>query len=65
MKESIRAFLAKHIKAYNVKNDDDIFALDAVTGKKIWEYNSDIPQVNTLICCTCARERRISKLAGH
>jgi len=30
MKESIRAFLAKHIKAYNVKNDDDIFALGLV-----------------------------------
>ena len=30
MKESIRAFLAKHIKAYNVQDDDDIFALGLV-----------------------------------
>ena len=31
--------------------NDDIFALDGKTGKKLWEYNSDIPQVNDLICC--------------
>src|ERR687886_2056698 len=31
--------------------NDDIFALDAKTGRKIWEYFSDIPQVNDLICC--------------
>jgi quinohemoprotein ethanol dehydrogenase len=25
--------------------------LDARTGRKMWEYSSDIPQVNDLICC--------------
>ncbi|MBV9895726.1 MAG: PQQ-binding-like beta-propeller repeat protein, partial [Chloroflexi bacterium] len=28
-----------------------VTALDAKTGKKIWEWDSDIPQVNDLICC--------------
>jgi quinohemoprotein ethanol dehydrogenase len=36
---------------YIPTGNDDIFALDAKTGKKIWEYSSDIPQVNDLICC--------------
>jgi quinohemoprotein ethanol dehydrogenase len=36
---------------YIPTGNDDIFALDAKTGKKIWEYNSDIPQVNDLVCC--------------
>src|SRR5258708_14942609 len=36
---------------YVPTGNDDIFALDAKTGKKIWEYNSDIPQVNDLVCC--------------
>jgi quinohemoprotein ethanol dehydrogenase len=36
---------------YIPTGNDDIFALDARNGKKIWEYNSDIPQVNDLICC--------------
>ena len=36
---------------YIPTGNDDIFALDAKTGRKIWEYNSDIPQVNDLICC--------------
>ncbi|HEY0581408.1 MAG TPA: PQQ-binding-like beta-propeller repeat protein [Chloroflexota bacterium] len=36
---------------YIPTGNDDIFALDAKTGKKIWEYFSDIPQVNDLICC--------------
>jgi len=36
---------------YIPTGNDDIFALDAKNGKKIWEYNSDIPQVNDLICC--------------
>jgi alcohol dehydrogenase (cytochrome c) len=31
--------------------NDDIFALNAKSGTKIWEYFSDIPQVNDLICC--------------
>jgi quinohemoprotein ethanol dehydrogenase len=31
--------------------NDDIFALDAKTGRKIWEYYSDIPQVHNNICC--------------
>jgi quinohemoprotein ethanol dehydrogenase len=36
---------------YIPTGNDDIFALDAKTGRKMWEYNSDIPQVNDLICC--------------
>src|SRR5215467_2903486 len=36
---------------YVPTGNDDIFALDAKTGRKIWEYFSDIPQVNDLICC--------------
>src|SRR5579859_3593503 len=36
---------------YTPTGNDDIFALDAKTGRKVWEYNSDIPQVNDLICC--------------
>jgi quinohemoprotein ethanol dehydrogenase len=36
---------------YIPTGNDDVFALDAKTGKKIWEYFSDIPQVNDLICC--------------
>ncbi len=36
---------------YIPTGNDDIFALDAKTGKQIWEWNSDIPQVNDLICC--------------
>ena len=36
---------------YVPTGNDDIFALDAKTGRKLWEYTSDIPQVNDLICC--------------
>ena len=36
---------------YIPTGNDDIFALDAKTGRKIWEYDSDIPQVNDTICC--------------
>jgi alcohol dehydrogenase (cytochrome c) len=36
---------------YMPTGNDDIFALDAKTGRKLWQYNSDIPQVNDLICC--------------
>jgi len=36
---------------YIPTGNDDIFALDAKTGNKIWEFFSDIPQVNDLICC--------------
>ena len=36
---------------YIPTGNDDVFALDAKTGKKLWEYNSDIPQTNDLICC--------------
>src|SRR5579872_4742837 len=36
---------------YIPTGNDDIFALDGKTGKKLWEYASDIPQVNDLICC--------------
>src|SRR5579862_6761624 len=36
---------------YIPTGNDDIFALDAKTGKKIWEWDSDIPQTNDLICC--------------
>ena len=36
---------------YIPTGNDDIFALDARTGRKLWEWDSDIPQVNDLICC--------------
>jgi len=36
---------------YIPTGNDDIFALDAKTGRKLWEWDSDIPQVNDLICC--------------
>jgi len=36
---------------YIPTGNDDIFALDSKTGRKIWEWDSDIPQVNDLICC--------------
>ena len=36
---------------YIPTGNDDIFALDGKTGKKLWQYSSDIPQVNDLICC--------------
>ncbi len=36
---------------YVPTGNDDIFALDAKTGRKMWEYFSDIPQVNDAPCC--------------
>jgi len=36
---------------YIPTGNDDIFAMDAKTGKKLWTWESDIPQVNDLICC--------------
>ncbi len=36
---------------YIPTGNDDVFALDAKTGKQIWSWASDIPQVNDLICC--------------
>jgi len=38
---------------YVPTGDDDVFALDAATGKKIWEYHpTDLPKLSTLpICC--------------
>ncbi|HEX8967199.1 MAG TPA: PQQ-binding-like beta-propeller repeat protein [Chloroflexota bacterium] len=36
---------------YIPTGNDDIFALDATTGRKLWDYSSDIPQTNDLICC--------------
>jgi alcohol dehydrogenase (cytochrome c) len=36
---------------YVPTGNDDIFALDAKTGRKLWEYFSDIPQVNDALCC--------------
>src|SRR4030088_2688447 len=36
---------------YIPTGNDDIFALDARNGRKLWEYSSDIPQTNDLICC--------------
>jgi len=36
---------------YIPTGNDDIYALDARNGRKLWEYNSDIPQTNDLICC--------------
>jgi PQQ-dependent dehydrogenase (methanol/ethanol family) len=39
--------------AYVTTGDDDVFALDATTGKKIWAYHpADMPAPSTLpICC--------------
>src|ERR1700720_168445 len=36
---------------YIPTGNDDIFALDAKTGAKLWQFQSDIPQTNALICC--------------
>src|SRR4030088_1874656 len=36
---------------YIPTGNDDIFALDAKSGKRLWEYFSDIPQVNDALCC--------------
>jgi quinohemoprotein ethanol dehydrogenase len=36
---------------YIPTGNDDVFALDARTGRKIWEYFSDIPQTNDAPCC--------------
>src|SRR5438552_6066066 len=36
---------------YIPTGNDDVFALDAKTGRKLWEWDSDITQVNDLICC--------------
>jgi alcohol dehydrogenase (cytochrome c) len=36
---------------YIPTGNDDVFALDAKTGKQLWAWYSDIPQVNDLICC--------------
>jgi quinohemoprotein ethanol dehydrogenase len=36
---------------YIPTGNDDIFALDATNGRKLWEWNGDIPQTNDLICC--------------
>jgi alcohol dehydrogenase (cytochrome c) len=36
---------------YIPTGNDDIFAIDGKTGRKLWEYSSDIPQTNDLICC--------------
>jgi alcohol dehydrogenase (cytochrome c) len=36
---------------YIPTGNDDIFALNAKTGQKLWSWESDIPQVNDLICC--------------
>jgi quinohemoprotein ethanol dehydrogenase len=36
---------------YIPTGNDDIFALEAKNGRKLWEYSSDIPQTNDLICC--------------
>src|SRR5207237_5351728 len=36
---------------YIPTGNDDIFALDAKNGRKLWEWDSDIPQTMDLICC--------------
>ncbi|HEY0582764.1 MAG TPA: PQQ-binding-like beta-propeller repeat protein [Chloroflexota bacterium] len=36
---------------YVPSGNDDIFALDPKTGRKLWEYFSDIPQNITTVCC--------------
>src|SRR5260370_2522416 len=35
---------------YIPTGNDDIFALDSKTGRQLWEWDSDIPPVNDLIC---------------
>jgi alcohol dehydrogenase (cytochrome c) len=36
---------------YLATGNDDIFALDATTGHKLWQWQSDIPQDIGTICC--------------
>jgi len=36
---------------YLATGNDDVFALDATTGKKLWAWQSDIPQDIGTICC--------------
>ena len=36
---------------YLATGNDDIFALDATTGRKLWQWQSDIPQDIADICC--------------
>ena len=36
---------------YITTGNDDVFALNAVTGAKLWTYHSSIDQKNTTICC--------------
>lgn len=36
---------------YIPTGNDDVFALNAVTGAKLWTYHSNIDQANTTVCC--------------
>jgi len=36
---------------YLASGNDDVFALDATTGRKLWTWKSDIPQDIGTICC--------------
>jgi alcohol dehydrogenase (cytochrome c) len=36
---------------YLATGNDDVFALDATTGRKLWQWQSDIPQDIGTICC--------------
>ncbi len=36
---------------YISTGNDDVFALNAVTGRRIWTYHAHIDQSNTTICC--------------
>jgi alcohol dehydrogenase (cytochrome c) len=36
---------------YIPSGNDDIFALDAKSGRLLWAWNSDIPQQNDTVCC--------------
>jgi PQQ-dependent dehydrogenase (methanol/ethanol family) len=36
---------------YMVTGNSDVFALNATTGKVLWQYNSTIPQFMNTVCC--------------
>ncbi|MBV8714880.1 MAG: PQQ-binding-like beta-propeller repeat protein, partial [Chloroflexi bacterium] len=36
---------------YLATGNDDVFALDATTGRKLWSWQSDIPQDIATVCC--------------
>ena len=36
---------------YVTTGNDDVFAYDVATGKRLWKYSSNIPQDITTVCC--------------